>query len=271
MQAYVDGMLSYMQVSDDKQKYIIEATMKDDQLKVLKETVSKGWPSRQSSCRPELKPHWNFREELSVHEGMILKGSRIVIPRAMRKEILHKIHLGHLGREKCKHRARQVVFWPQMNQDIDNIVSNCEVCQKYQHKQLREPLKPYPVATRPWQVVGTYLFEVDKEDYVVLVDAYSSYPEPGSISKKSSATVTKVMKSVFARHGIPETVVSDNGPCYNSSEFSVFSKEWGFSHETSSPEHPSSNGLAERAVQTVKNIIKKSAESKDDMQLGLLA
>ena len=177
VQAYVDGVLSYVQVSDDKQKEIIEATMKDDQLKVLKETVSKGWPSRQSSCRPELKPYWNFREELSVHKGMILKGSRIVIPRAMRKEILRKIHVGHLGREKCKHRARQVVFWPQMNQDIDNIVSSCEVCRKYQHKQLKEPLKPYPVATRPWQVVGTDLFEVDKKDYVVLVDAYSNYPE----------------------------------------------------------------------------------------------
>ena len=179
--------------------------------------------------------------------------------------------MGHLGREKCKHRARQVVFWPQMNQDIDNIVSNCEICQKYQHKELKEPLKPYPVATRPWQVVGTDLFEVDKKDYVVLVDAYSSYPELGSISIKSIATVTKAMKSVFARHGNPETVVSDNGPSYDSSEFSGFSEEWGFSHETSTPEHPSSNGPAEKAVQTVKNIIKKSAESIDDMQLGLLA
>ncbi len=65
------------------------------------------------------------------------------------------------------------------------------------------------------------------------------------------------MKSVFARHGIPETSVSDNGPCYNSSEFSGFYKELGFSHETSSPEHPSSIGVAEKAVQTVKNIIKK--------------
>ena len=78
--------------------------MKHDQLKVLKETVSKGWPSRQSSCRPELKPYWNFREELSAHKGLILKGSRIVIPRAMTKEILRKIHVGHLEKSaKTEH------------------------------------------------------------------------------------------------------------------------------------------------------------------------
>ena len=64
-----------------------------------------------------------------------------------------------------------------MNQDIDNIVRNFEFCQKYQHKQFKEPLKPYPAATRPWQLVGTDLLEVNKKDYVVLVDAYSGYPE----------------------------------------------------------------------------------------------
>ena len=117
----------------------------------------------------------------------------------MRKEILHKMHIGHLEREKCKYRARQVVFWPNMNQDIDNVIGSCEVCLKYQLKQSKEPLKPYLAATIPWQVVTTNLFEVNKK-IVVLVDAYSSYPEVGSISNKSSATVMKVMKYIFAGH-----------------------------------------------------------------------
>ena len=73
----------------------------------------------------------------------------------MRKEILTKIHAGHQSKEKCKQRARKVVFWPGINNDIDNVVDSCETCQRYKHDDQKELLKPYPVPTLPWQVVGT--------------------------------------------------------------------------------------------------------------------
>ena len=190
----------------------------------------------------------------------------------MRKEIPTKIHAGHQGRKKCKQRARQVVFWPGINSDINNIVDNCETCQRPQHKYQKEPLKPYPVPTRPWQVVGTDLCEIKKQDYLVIVDAYLGYPEVIPLSSQSSNAVIKEMKATFARHGIPDIVHSDNGPCYSSQEFADFKNKWGFKHITSSPHFPSSNGLVEKAVnQTVKNIITKSIEGGTDPFLGLLA
>ncbi|CAB4021418.1 Transposon Ty3-G Gag-Pol poly [Paramuricea clavata] len=271
IEAHVDGIIAVLQVTDEKLKEIKEETQKDKTMISLQNTIMQGWPNERPNTSNELHAYWNIRDELSVHQGLILKGSKIVIPTKMRKEILIKIHAGHQGREKCKQRARQVVFWPGINSDIDNIVESCETCQHHQHNHQKEPLKPYPVPTRPWQVVGTDLCEINKKEYLVIVDAYSSYPEVIPLSSQSSKAVIKGMKVTFARHGIPDIVHSDNGPCYSSQEFADFKTKWGFKHVTSSPHFPSSNGLVEKAVQTVKNIISKSIESGTDPYLGLLA
>lgn len=87
-------------------------------------------------------------------------------------------------------------------------------------------------------------------------------------SLTSSAVINK-LKQVFARHGIPEDAISDNGPQYASREFSDFAKEWKFQHRTSSPRYPQSNGLAEKTVQTAKNILEKN-NSNCDVFLALL-
>ncbi|CAB4025806.1 retrotransposon-like family member retr-1 [Paramuricea clavata] len=271
IEAHVDGIIAVLQVTDEKLKEIKEETQKDKTMISLQNTIMQGWPNERSNTSNELHAYWNIRDELSVHQGLILKGSKIVIPKKMRKEILIKIHAGHQGREKCKQRARQVVFWPGINSDIDNMVESCETCQHHQHNHQKEPLKTYPVPTRPWQVVGTDLCEINKKEYLVIVDAYSSYPEVIPLSSQSSKAVIKGMKVTFARHGIPDIVHSDNGPCYSSQEFADFKTKWGFKHVTSSPHFPSSNGLVEKAVQTVKNIISKSIESGADPYLGLLA
>ena len=175
-----------------------------------------------------------------------------------------------MGHEKCKRRARQVVFWPGMNHEIDTLVNQCEACQKHQHQHPVEPLKPHLVPNRPWQKVATDLFELNNQHYIVIVDAYSNYPEVQELTSQSSKSVINAMKTVFARLGIPEEVLSDNGPCYSSAEFASVAKQWDFNHITSSPGFPQSNGLAERTVQTAKNIISKSIESKEDYQMGLL-
>ena len=120
-------------------------------------------------------------------------------------------------------------------------------------------------------MVGADLCEIKKKDYLVIVDAYSSYPEVIPLSSQSSNAVIKEMKANFARHGIPDIVHSDTGPCYSNQEFADFKNKWGFKHITSSPHFPSSNGLVEKAVQTVKNIITKSTESGTGPFLGLLA
>ena len=114
------------------------------------------------------------------------------------------------------------------------------------------------------------LFDFDEKDYLITVDYYSKYFETAQLSSTSTAAVIKHTRPMFARLGIPEEVVSDNGPSFSSSEFKSFSKAYGFKHTTSSPSYPQSNGLVERAVQTVKQILLKAKHDKTDPNLALL-
>ena len=184
--------------------------------------------------------------------------------------MLRQIHLGHLGIERCKSRAREVLFWPRMNQDITNVVAKCGICQKHQFQQPKEPMTEKDVPDYPWQRIASDLFELEKENYLVLVDYYSCYPEVMKLRETTSTAVINAMKTVFARHGVPELLVSDNGPQYRSAEFRRFAETWNFQHATSSPYYPKSNGLAENTVRTAKRLIKKAKEDQQNPLMSLL-
>lgn len=123
----------------------------------------------------------------------------------------------------------------------------------------------HEVPDRPWQKLGSDLFEHKGKPYLLVVDYYSKFIKTSLLPDKTAGTVITHMKSIFARHRIPEELVSDNMP-YNSREFKDFASSWGFKLTTSSPTYPQSSGLSEQAVQTVKSILKKA----DDPYIGLL-
>jgi len=114
------------------------------------------------------------------------------------------------------------------------------------------------IPTRPWELVSTDLFKWNGDDYLLIVDSYSRFIEIAKLPDTSSSRVIQHTKSIFARHGIPTTVKSDNGPQYSFDEFKTFSKEWGFKHVTSSPYYPQANGLAEKSVQIIKHLLEKA-------------
>ena len=172
---------------------------------------------------------------------LLLYNSRIVVPKSMQKETLQKIHAGHLGIKKCKKRTSSSVWWPGVMQQIVQVVQNCEVCAK-ETKPGKEPLISTQLPKYPWQVVGTDLFELNKNNYLLVVDYFSCYPEVVKVTSTTSVSIISVLKSIFARHGIPEIVRSDNGPQYSSAEFMSFASSYGFQHITSSPKFPQSNG-----------------------------
>uniref|UniRef100_A0A3B4UX38 Integrase catalytic domain-containing protein n=1 Tax=Seriola dumerili TaxID=41447 RepID=A0A3B4UX38_SERDU len=125
--------------------------------------------------------------------------------------------------------------------------------------------------TAPWQKVGTDLFHLHGKDYLLVIDYYSNYPEVAQLFSTSAQSVITHMKGFFARHGIPQCVVSDNGPQYDCGEFSEFAKQYGFQQITSSPLYPQANGQAEKGVQIVKRLLKKASDSKPDPYLALLS
>ena len=217
-----------------------------------------GWP-RKHRLSPELIPYWKLRGSLTTHDDILLFNDRIVIPESLRADVMDRVHEGHQGIERCRMRVCSSVWWPGCGKEVTETVQKCPTCAKTA-KQRREPLIVSQLPEYPWKVIGTDLFELDKKHYLLVVDYFSRYPEVVQLGSTTSNSVIQAMKSIFSRHGIPETVRSDNGPQYSSSEFSKFASSYGFSHVTSSPLYPQSNGQAERTVQTVKRLLKQSGD-----------
>ena len=236
----------------------------------LTETIQNGWPKHRQSSPKNVREYWAVKDELSTADGLIFKGEAIVIPPGLRKEVLRQIHQGHLGMERSKLRARELVYWPGMSKQIEDVVSSCAVCQELRHSKAREPMVPHEIPQYPWQIVGTDAFVWGGSHFVAVVDYYSRYWEVATLRNLSTSALIDKLKSIFARHGIPEIVKSDNGTHYSSAEFAKFAEDWKFSHVTSSPTYPKSNGLAEKTVQTIKTTLEKAKRDSKDPYLAIL-
>ena len=134
----------------------------------------------------------------------------------MQKEVLHKIHYGHQGMEKCKLRAKSCVFLHNINQDVDQdrLVQLCDACKEHQKMQGAETLMPHEIPVRPWQIVAADLFHFEGSNFILIVDYYSKYPFVRKLNNFSSQDVINTMKQVFGENGIPERIISDNGAHY---------------------------------------------------------
>ena len=185
----------------------------------------------------------------------------------MQTEIKERLHSSNVGVQGCLRRARETVYWPNMNADIEDYIGRCPTCNSIQRSQAKEPMIAHAIPELPWKHVACDLFECDGADYVVLVDYYSDFFEVDRLSDKRSNEVVRKLKAHFARHGCPETLCSDNGPPFNSKDFANFAEDFGFEHITSSPR---SNGKSESAVKAAKTLMMKSKDAKTDPYLALL-
>ena len=262
---FVNTVMSSLPATEKRLAEIMQKQEEDEVCRQLKQFCQAGWPD-QHEVPEALKPYYSVSAELTIYKGLLMRSNRIVIPSSLRQDMLDRLHTGHQGITKCRQRAQQSVWWPNLSKQLEDLITNCVVCcrNRVQHA---EPLMPVPFPMLPWQKVASDMFVWKNSHYLLVIDYFSRYIEIAKLSSESSAAVIKHMKSIFARHGIPQELVSDNGPQYSSREFANFSKEYGFLHTTSSPKFPQANGEAERGVQTVKNLLKKT----DDPYLALLA
>ncbi|XP_063595036.1 uncharacterized protein K02A2.6-like [Penaeus indicus] len=264
------NMLSFVPIQPTRLQKIQRSTLDDEVMNLLIERIVEGWPSSKENVACQLLPYYNNRDGYSVQNGLIFKGERIVIPRELRPEIKEAIRLSHIGVEGCLRRARECVYWPGMNPEVRQYVSQCETCNKYTDSQCKETLMTHDISDRPWDKVGVDLFELKNYNFLVTVDYFSNFWEIDRLERTSANSVIKKLKAHFARYGIPSIVVSDNGPQFRCEEFKDFARSYEFNHQTSSPHYLKSNGMAESAVKTAKKLIRKAMDCGKDPFLPIL-
>ena len=152
-------------------------------------------------------------------------------------------------------RARDFLYWSAS--DVDKYVDRCSVCNSNKSHQQKEPLVLHQIPQRPWSIVASDLFTWNGSNYLVLVDSYSGWFEVDGLTNTTAQAVITKLKNHFTRFGIPDELQSDNGPQFSATEFRTFSKQYGFTHVTSSRTYPQSNGLVENAVKQVKQLFEK--------------
>jgi transposase InsO family protein len=272
------NLVDKIRLANDTLGRFRDATSLGETSMIVMEYVIKGWPSEREQTDEIAREYWSFKEELSVEDGLLFKSDRIVVPRTLRAGVLDDIHGAHLGESKSLCFARDYIFWPSMTAQVKDRVRSCSICNAFRHQQQKETLKPHEIPGLPWQVIGTDLFEYGGHTYLVVTDFYSKYFELELLRQSTATCLINNLKKIFARFGIPDEVISDNGSQYSNTrnlfdithQFKQFAQEWGFKHTTSSPQYPQSNGAAERAVQTAKRILRKSEADNKDRFEGLL-
>ena len=237
------------------------AVAKDCLLSKVYEYTLSGWPGFLGGDIGELNQYFVRRSELSIEDGCILWGRRVIIPEALRSRIMDELHACHPGMCRMKSLARSYVWWPCLNYDIEEAVRCCERCIEAQRSPKKVPLVLWPWATEAWQRIHVDYLEIQGQMFFLVVDAYSKWLEVFPMNGTSAKATIGVLRSLFARYGLPLRLVSDNGPQFIADEFKSFLQMNGVEHTLCPPYHPASNGQAEVCVQTFKRMFKKLPNS----------
>ena len=246
---------------------IRQATQRDPILSRVLEYTKHGWPP---SSEKELEPFNRRKEELTLQDGCLMWGSRVIIPPRYRAQLLEELHEGHLGIVKMKALARSYMWWPGMDKAIEEVAKGCTGCQLTQNNPKTAPLHAWEWPARPWQRIhvdfaGPFLGTM----FLIVVDAHSKWPEVIPMTTTNAARTIEELRKLFATHGLPEQLVSDNGPQFTADEFRTFMRSNGIKHIRSAPYHPATNGIAERFVQTFKQALRVALTEKQTISRKL--
>ena len=262
----MDVQVSFVQFSNTKLAELKHATAEDEQLHSLTKYILDGFPERQRDLPSDIRQYWSCRDELSIENGLLIKGQQLIIPTTLRPEYLAKVHEGHQGITRCQARARMSIYWPGISKDIENIVKECYLCQKHQDSQPKEPLEPITpnIPQQSWHTLSMDLFHLNDKTFLIIVDYHSKFPVIHDLGHSlSSRHVAEVTSSTFGLFGIPNCVITDNGPQFIGQPFKDLMESYHISHVTSSPHHSKSHGFVERTIRTVKALMRKSPLDSD--------
>ncbi|VDM29077.1 unnamed protein product [Toxocara canis] len=238
------------------------ATGKDEILQAAISYTSTSWPDikhlRKLPTWSELELHHRSRNVLTVEQECLMFADRMTIPQTLRFKFLRALHRGHPGTTRMKSLARSYVYWPHLDRDLEALASQCSACALVAKNPVKAGLHSWPKTTKPWQRIHVdYAGPFMGHNFLVVVDAYSKFPEIFRMASTTSLATIRTLRRLFARYGLPETFVSDSGTQFSSYDFQQFCISNGICHIFSPPYHPQSNGLAERFVDTFKRAMLK--------------
>ena len=253
---FVNSVLTANETEALTMKELKQETINDPEMQCLANAIKSRRITKES--QPELAPYKNIWTELSVHDDLVLRGHKIVVPPPLREKAVALAHDGHQGIVKSKAYLRSIMWFPNMDQKVEEAVRACHPCQVVTNVPIKEPLNMVPIPNEAWTNLRMDFYgpvHPTGEMIIVVEDEHSRYPDLEIIHSTSSATVTPVLETMLSRFGIPNVVRTDNGPPFNGKEFAQFAKYLGFEHITVAPLSPWTNGMVERFMPVVKKII----------------
>ncbi len=230
-----------------------------------------GWPSDKSQVPAALRNYYQLRDELALYHGFLYKSHKVNIPLKLQSTMLKKLHQGHQGGESMIRRAREVMYWPGMQTSILQESANCSLCASYSSALPKEPMLSHEIPHGPWKFISQDLLKHGGCWYAVTVDHYSDWFEVDLFNEDITAShVISVTKAHFARYGVLEKFMSDNGSQYTSQEFVNFSKAYGFQLITRYLYYARATGKAKPAVMEAIKMLKSQISSLGSRITGKL-
>ena len=244
-----------------------QCTAQDEELMALKFAILNGFPNTQHATDPAIRSFFNGKEHLWIDNGVVMFKERIVVPKKLRQEVLNILHSAHQGTKGMRDRASNCVYWPGLNNSIDQMRQNCKFCDSISPSQARQPLKPLPPSTYPFEFICVDAFMLRGREYLVVADKFSGWLLTfGFRNSMISKNVIESLMLVFRTYGTPLKMYSDGGLAFSSSETTQFLKRWGVEHIISSARYPQSNGRAELAVKTAKRILHENVSPHGSLE-----
>lgn len=232
------------------------------------------WKDISQSSDPELQAFYRVRNEMSLNSTgeILLRGTRLVLPKSLRKQAVDLAHAGHQGIVRTKQLIRESVWFPNVDLDVERAVRKCIPCQATTKTQQDPPVIPSVLPQGPWQSVSVdFLGPLPSGEYIMsCIDDYSRYPEIEIINSTASKIVCQKLEKIFSSFGVPSVAVrTDNGPPFNGSEFANFAKYMGFKHRKITPMWPRANGTVERLNQPLMKVIRAAHIENKNWRLEL--
>jgi len=238
---------------------IADATRTDAVLARVMTYTQRGWPAEEVDSK--YQPYKKHALELSVEYGRLLWRQRLVVPESLRRNILELLHDQHPGMFRMKSLARGFVWWPSVDLDVEAFVAACNLCQKNRRAVPDVPDVPWTWPVAKWERIHVDFAHFAGVSFLVGTDAHSKWPEVQIMANGTDTEETiEAVRGWFSRWGLPRSVVSDNGPPFQSELWERFLRNNGVKMVHSPPRHPKSNGSAERLVQSFKSALQKAVE-----------